>query len=54
MIEYLAQVHETEVRQAKVHVGEPSAGEIHRSEAEIGNDPGGELPARFGVNLGRS
>jgi hypothetical protein len=42
MIDHLAQVHEPEVRQAKVRVGEPSASQIHCLKAQISNNPGGE------------
>src|SRR5271156_4713449 len=42
VIGYLAQVHEPEVRQAEVHISEPSASQIHCPKAEISNDPGGE------------
>jgi hypothetical protein len=39
MIGYLAQVHEPKVRQAKVHIGESSPGQIDRLKAQISNDP---------------
>jgi hypothetical protein len=50
MIGHLAQVHESEVWQAKVHVGEPSASQIHGPNADVSNDPGGERVRRAGQN----
>jgi hypothetical protein len=39
MIGYQAQVHEPEVRQAEIRVGESSPSQINRLEAQISNDP---------------
>jgi hypothetical protein len=50
MIGDLAQIHEPEVRQAEVRVGEPGAGQIHGAKAEISNDPGSERVRRAGQN----
>ncbi len=36
----LAEIHETEVRQAEMHICQPRAGQIDRLEAEIRDDPG--------------
>src|SRR5580658_490255 len=50
MIGHLAQIHEPEVRQAEMHISEPSTSQIHRPEAEIGNDPSSERVRRAGQN----
>jgi hypothetical protein len=38
----LAEVHEAEIRQAEVHIGEPGARQINRLESQIRDDPGGQ------------
>ena len=50
MIGHLAQIHEPEVRQAEVHISEPSASQIQCPKAEISNDPGSERVRRAGQN----
>jgi hypothetical protein len=48
VIGHQSQIHEAEIRQAEMHIGDAGAGQVHRPEAEIGDDARRERIRRAG------